>query len=410
MRAFEKSKNVLKLLSEAVSEGILLVSEQQIIIGTNTRTNEMFGYGEGELKGQPLHLLIPESFHNAHDKYVEDFHKKQGQRRMAHGRTLFGKRMNGEEFPIEVGLNPFSLLGKTYVMALVIDVSEKKEQERQIRELNSRLEEKIEARTKELEKTVVKLTREIKLRENAESKIKSALHRERELNDLKTEFLSLVSHEFKTPLSGILTSATLVGKYSRDDQQDKREKHLNTIISGVHHLNGILNDFLSVERLEKGKEVYRYTDFSLSKVVNEVVYNANMLLKDGQKIIYPENIDEIDINQDERIVSLVLTNLLHNAIKYSPEETDIDIKVELLPSKIVFHIIDLGIGIPEKNQKHIFERYYRAENARLIQGTGIGLNIVKVHVENIGGAIYFKSKSGKGSVFSVEFPLEHNAG
>src|SRR5690606_6359377 len=140
-------------------------------------------------------------------------------------------------------------------------------------------------------------------------------------------------------------------------------------------------------------------------VVNEVVYNSNMLLKDGQKIKYPDNIDEVVIHQEERIVSMVLTNLLHNAIKYSPEDTEIGIKVELHEGKIIFHIIDHGIGIPKKGQKHVFERYYRAENVLLVQGTGIGLNIVKVHLENIGGSIYFKSEEGKGSVFTVEFPF-----
>ncbi|MDX1327670.1 MAG: sensor histidine kinase, partial [Arenibacter sp.] len=136
------------------------------------------------------------------------------------------------------------------------------------------------------------------------------------------------------------------------------------------------------------------------------VYNANMLLKDGQNIKYPENIDEIEIYQEERIISLVLTNLLHNAIKYSSEDTEIAIKVDLQPTKIIFHIIDQGIGIPEKALKNIFTRYFRAENALLIQGSGIGLNIVKKHVENIGGDIYFKSRLGEGSEFSVEFPLK----
>ncbi len=113
----------------------------------------------------------------------------------------------------------------------------------------------------------------------------------------------MVSHEFKTPLSTILTSATLVGKYTTTEQQDIRVKHLKSIKTGVHHLTGILNDFLSIERLEKGKEVYRLNDFSLSKVVNEVIYNANMLLKTGQKINYPLNIEDLTIHQDEKIVS-----------------------------------------------------------------------------------------------------------
>src|SRR5690606_41246443 len=116
------------------------------------------------------------------------------------------------------------------------------------------------------------------------------------------------------------------------------------------------------------------------------------------------------IHQEQRIVSMVLTNLLHNAIKYPPEDTEIGIKVELLKGKIIFHIIDRGIGIPEKGQKHVFEKYYRADNVLLIQGTGIGLNIVKVHLENRGGSSYFKSKAVKGSVFSVEFPSVEGTG
>lgn len=410
MDVFEKNSNIFKLLSEAVSEGILVVNGDQLIMGTNQRINDMFGYEEGELKGKDLSILIPRDYHKIHDTYVTAYFKNHDTRRMAHGRTLFGIRKDKVRFPVEVGLNPFTLFGNTYVMALVIDVTEKKEKEREIFELNAQLERKIEVRTNELKRTVAKLEKEIERRVAAESKMKSALHKERELMDLKSGFLSLVSHEFKTPLSGILTSATLVGKYTEGDQQEKRQKHLQTIIGGVHHLNAILNDFLSLERLEKGKEVYRYTDFSLSKVVNEVVYNGNMLLKDGQKIKYPDNIDEVVIHQEQRIVSMVLTNLLHNAIKYSPEDTEIAIKVELLPGKIIFQVSDQGIGIPKKAQKHVFDRYYRAENVLLVQGNGIGLNIVKVHLENIGGSIYFKSEEGKGSVFTVEFPINEEVG
>jgi PAS domain S-box-containing protein len=409
MDVFEKNSNIFKMLSEAVSEGILVVNGDQYIVGTNQRTNDMFGYGDGELKGKDLNILIPQEYHAVHDAHITTYNKNHDTRRMAHGRTLFGIRKDRVRFPVEVGLNPFTLYGNTYVMALIIDATEKKEKEREIFELNAQLERKIEIRTDELKRTVAKLQKEIELREAAESKIKNALQKERELNDLKSDFLSLVSHEFKTPLSGILTSAILVGKYTEGDQQEKREKHLQTIIGGVHHLNGILNDFLSLERLEKGKEVYRFTDFSLSKVVNEVVYNGNMLLKDGQKIRYPDNIDEVVIHQEQRIVSMVLTNLLHNAIKYSPEDTEIAIKVEFPKGKIIFHVSDQGIGIPKKGQKHVFERYYRAENVLLVQGTGIGLNIVKVHLENIGGSIYFKSEEGKGSVFTVEFPFKEGA-
>lgn len=406
MRVFEKDDNIFNLLTEAVSEGILVVDKDQIIVATNSRTNDMFGYEEGELQGSSLVTLIPSSYHKAHEKHITNYNKEQSKRRMAQGRELFGLRKNQEQFPLEIGLNPISLYGSNYVMALIIDVTNIKEKEREIKELNADLEKKIKTRTTELRSTVSKLEKEIRLRVSAEKKIKSALQKERELNELKTKFLSLVSHEFKTPLSGILTSATLVGKYSKEDQQDKRDKHLRTIIGEVRRLNNILTDFLSIERIEEGKELYRFSDFSLSKVVNEVIYNSNMLLKSGQHINYPQNVEDIVIRQDEKIISLVLTNLLNNAVKYSSEDAIIDLQVELVKNNIIFKVVDEGIGIPEKDQKHIFERYFRAENVLLNSGTGIGLHIIKGHLENLNGSITFKSKENVGSTFTVTLPIE----
>lgn len=410
MRVFDQNSNIFNLLSEAVSEGILVVNKDQVIVATNSRTDEMFGYKTGELKGRPLEVLIPPSYRESHQKQVTRYHQNRDNRRMAQGRELFGLRKNREQFPLEIGLNPFSLYGNSYVMALIIDITDVKEKEREIQELNADLEKKIKRRTVELRDTVAELKKEIKLRVSAEKKIKSALQKERELNELKTKFLSLVSHEFKTPLSGIMTSATLVGKYNKEEEQAKRDKHLKTIIGEVKRLNTILTDFLSIERLREGKEVYRFTPFSLSNSINEVVYNSNMLLKSGQRINYPQNIEDVVICQDEKIVSLVLTNLLHNAIKYSSEDTVIDLRVALHDDHIVFEVIDQGIGIPEKDQKHIFERYFRAENAILNSGTGIGLHIIKGHLKNLNGDISFTSTEHQGSTFTVTLPLVHSEG
>lgn len=331
---------------------------------------------------------------------------------MGHGRDLYGVKKNGETFPVEAGLNPFDMKGENYVMSLIIDISVRKETQRQINELNNELEGKIKIRTRELEESINNLQRvnlsleqEVKRRKEAENKMKTALQKEKELSDLKTKFLSLVSHEFKTPLSGILTSVTLAGKYKLEEQQDKREKHFSTIKSKVHYLDNILNDFLSIERLESGKVKYKFTTFDLSNLVNEVVYNANITLKSGQEIEYPKDIENIILKQDEKILELVLSNLLGNAIKYSPEDTVIKFDINTDDENITFSISDQGMGIPEKDQKHIFERYFRAENALLNQGTGIGLNIAKVHLENLGGSINFTSKENVGSTFTVKLPI-----
>jgi hypothetical protein len=406
-------QDVFNVLFEAVSEGVIVVDDQQKIVSVNSSIEKMFGYQKGELVHEKLNILIPKNYHAGHGSHFKGFLNKKEKRQMGKGRDLYGARKNSDIFPLEAGLNPFEIYGKTFVMALIIDISVRKEQEEEIYKLNVELEKKVEERTKELSKTVyelktvnLQLDAENQKRIEAENKIKDALKREIELNELKTKFLSLVSHEFKTPLSGILTSTILLGKYKLAEQQEKRDKHLDTITNKVHYLNNILNDFLSVEKLETGKINYKFHPFKLSKVVNEVIYNANMLLKEGQKINYPENIDEISLTQDEKIIELSLSNLVSNAIKYSPENAVIDIDVKQDKLHTTFNIKDSGIGIPELDQKNIFNRYFRAENALLTQGTGIGLNIIKSHLKNIGGTITFESTENIGSTFIMNIVNE----
>jgi hypothetical protein len=413
---FKQNQEIFNILFNAVSEGILIVNNEQTIVAANKSVNSIFGYDEGELVNKHLSVLIPSKFHANHKEHFKGFIHKNDSRKMGHGHDLYGLTKQKNEFPVEVGLNPFEIFGQRYVLAIIVDITNRKEAEQKIEKLNQELEHKIVERTAELNNTITLLKdlnlnyqEEIKKRVEAESKIKEALRKEIELNELKTKFLSLVSHEFKTPLSGILTSSMLLGKYTLTEQQEKRDKHLKTITSKVHYLNNILDDFLSLERMETGKVNYKFTTFNLSKIVNEVVYNANMLLKSGQRINIPQNVDEYIMNQDEKILELALTNLLHNAIKYSPENTDIDMSIEQVEDILKISVTDKGMGIPEKDQKHIFNRYFRAENVLNNQGTGIGLNIVKGHLENIGGNINFVSKENVGSTFTVEIPLTYES-
>ncbi len=404
----EKMGNVFKLLSEAVSEGIIVINESQTIVAANRSAKVMFGYTDETLVGQHLNILIPSNYLPSHSNHVNLFLKKSESRSMGHSRDLFGKRKDNSQFPLEAGLNPFEIFGKKYVMALVIDITIRKSHESQINDLNLKLEDKIAERTIELNKTVLELKSEIFKRKEAEKKIKKSLKKERELNDLKTKFVSLVSHEFKTPLSGILTSASLIGKYEHKEDQPKRKKHINTIQNKVKYLNNILTDFLSIEKLESGKSNYNINQFPLKRLIKEVLYDTNMLLKNGQKIVSPREFNGIIIQSDEKILELIIFNVLNNAIKYSSENSTITLRIDEFEDSIVVSIHDTGIGIPKDEQKFIFNRYFRAANALLDQGTGIGLNIVKTHLENLGGTISFKSEENIGSTFTLEIPLISN--
>lgn len=495
---FPKDQDIFKLLLDAVSEGVVIVDEHQNIVETNDSANQMFGYAKGELIKQSLNVLIPKNYHAGHGAHFKGFMSDKARRQMGHGRDLYGAKKDGSIFPVEAGLNPFTIYDKEYVMALVIDISERKymEQERnhlasifqeslneiyvfdaktlkyinanygaqknigysleeltkmtpldikpnytesqfrtELDKLNDKGIEKIQFETFLQRKSgstypanihlqlsklgdrtvyvaiILDITEQKEYTETLEKtvairteELKTALAVEKELNDLKTKFLSMVSHEFKTPLSGILTSTILLNKYKLTEQQEKREKHINTITEKVQYLNTILNDFLSVEKLEKGKINYKFTTFRLSKVLNEIIYNANMMLKEGQHINYPDNIDEITMYQDEKILELSLSNIIYNAIKYSPEYALIDINISQNKNTTIFKVKDTGMGIPEKDQKNIFNRYFRAENALLMQGTGIGLNIVKDHLDNLNGTISFESTEHKGSTFIIELP------
>ena len=406
-----KNLDIFHILLSAVSEGVIIVDEHQKIVEANESVERIFGYERKELLKKPLNILIPPKYHAGHGAHFKSFINQNEKSQMGQGRDFFGIRKDGQIFPVEIGLNNFNIYDNNFVMALISDISIRKQRELEKQKSNENLEREVEKRTKELKKAIdeqkiliKKLDKENLKRKRAEAETKIALDKEKELNELKTKFLSLVSHEFKTPLSGILTSALLLRKYKTTEQQEKRDKHIQTITDEVHYLDTILNDFLSLDKLDKGKVNYNYNAFKISKVVNEVVYNANILLKDGQKINYPENIDDLSLYQDEKIVELALSNLVNNAIKYSFENTRIDLDIIQNEVMTIFKVKDNGIGIPLKDQKNIFNRYFRAENVLLTQGTGIGLNIVKDHLDNLNGKIYFESKENEGSIFTIELP------
>lgn len=374
---FERDQEIFNLLFEAVSEGVIVVDAQQKIVATNSSAEHMFEYSEKELIDAPLNTLIPSKYHAVHEEHFKNFMTPKNRRKMIATNEVYGVKKNEHIFPVELGLNPFQINHEEYVMVILVDITE----------------QKIYSET--LEKTVKERTHQLR----------SALKKEKDLNELKTKFLSLVSHEFKTPLSGIQSSAILLGKYHSPKHQAKREKHIRTIINEVQFLNNILEDFLSIEKLETGKVKYTYNSFPLSKVLNEAIYESNMILKEGQRIKYPENIEGITLFYDEKILKLSLSNIIVNAIKYSPENSNIEIEIQHNEEHTTICIRDYGIGIPEEEKHNIFSRYFRASNATLIQGTGIGLNIAKGHIENLGGTISFESEENIGSKFTIE--LKH---
>lgn len=373
IKSEEERHHLATIFNESLNEIYVFDTKTLKFINANYGAQKNIGYNIEELKHMTPLDIKPFAIKDEFIKTIDVLIKKNVEKLEFES---IHQRKDGTKYPVEVHLQTSYLGEKKVFVAIILDITERKN-------YTTRLENKVEERTQQL---------------------KIALNKEKELNELKTKFLSLVSHEFKTPLSGILTSSQLLSKYHLSEHQEKRDKHIKTITDKVYYLNNILNDFLSIEKLETGKVNYKFNHFKLSKIVNEVVYNANMLLKEGQQINYPEDIEDLSLYQDEKIIQLIFSNLLHNAIKYSPEGSVIDLKITQDNNVTTLSVIDEGVGIPLKDQKSIFERYFRAENVINTQGTGIGLNIAKNHLENLGGNICFNSKENLGTTFTITFP------
>ena len=234
--------------------------------------------------------------------------------------------------------------------------------------------------------------------------IQNALNKERELSGLKSRFISMASHEFRTPLSAILTSAILIGKQNKLGQEEKREKYILQIKNNVNHLVSILTDFLSLSKLEEGNIEALKERFDIVHLSKILVNESKVNLKRGQHISFNALTEQLFVNLDTKLLRRIISNLLSNASKYSKVNTNIVFKIKENHNKILIQITDQGIGIPEDEQKHLFNRFFRAKNANNIEGTGLGLNIAKHYTELMGGTIGFKSKPNVSTTFWVKLP------
>lgn len=409
-------------ICQAAVEGILVVNKKGKIMLTNDASNRMFGYNQGELMGMSINSLVPRKLREHHAGDMASYHKNPKPRRMGVGRDLSAVRKDGSEFPVEISLSNTSINEEVVSIAFCIDISERKKVEEALKKSEeqlivyaSELEEKVKDRTEKLKVTVNELEitnhelqEQIRVREKIEDEIKTALGKERDLNELKSRFVSMASHEFRTPLSTILSSASLIGKYTDDEAVEKRSKHVNRIKSSVANLTNILDDFLSLGKLEEGRVDLSLGDSDIVGLINEVIDELNVIMKRGQEIMLKVTGDPYLIQSDRRLLKNVIINVTSNAIKYSPEQSIIELSLIYKDDKVRIEIVDKGIGIPEKDQKHLFTRFFRAGNAINLEGTGLGLNIVKKYLELLNGSISFKSKLNEGSSFSIELPFKHS--
>ena len=520
----EEAIDLLKAVFKSAAEGIIIADESGTIRQVNPKSEEMFGYSEGEMVGMKIEELVPLPIKKSHVALREKYHTDPTPRPMGTGRDLEGLKKNREVFPLEIGLSHFIRDQKKYVAAFITDITERKQNEEKLADYTSSLEKKVRERTQELEHLNLGLLREnkerksmeLKLRESqqlyeliaqnfpkgiisildsnfqflfaagkglhkdnepnigdhfllrfpveirekiethlkntlkgitgsreyesndknyilqsvpiennagkidkllvveeditelkhVELEVRANLAREKELNVMKSRFVSMASHEFRTPLTTVLSSINLISKYTKEEDQPRRDKHISRIKTSVKNLTEILNDFLSLERLESGSLDPQIVEVSIPDIIEESVEQMNGLLKADQEVIVNKKLVKNQIDTDPRLLKNIIINLLSNAIKYSPDGKEVFFDFKLDEKEMYIEIRDQGIGIPESEQKNLFQRFFRAGNAVNIQGTGLGLHIVKKYVELLGGNISLESKEQIGTTIKVLIPHE----
>ena len=362
-----KIDNRFEALFNSASMAIIVVDSKGVINMANPFANTLFAYTEETMVGQMLEQLIPQRHHAKHVGHRDGYIDKPNARSMGVGMTLSAIKKDGTEFPVEISLGHFKTEEDRYAIAFIADITKRK--------IN---EEKIIAQQLEMEK-------------------------EKEVNDLKSRFVSMASHEFRTPLSTVLSSVSLLSKYTTTEDQSKRDKHIDRIKSSVKTLTDILNEFLSLGRIEEGKVDTNPEVFDLVEFMNGMNNEMSVLLKPGQNFIFNHK-GNTQTYTDTNLLKHIMINLLSNAIKFSPENANIIIDAEVTSSHTKISITDKGIGIPASDQVHLFERFFRATNVTNIQGTGLGLHIVGRYVELLNGTIHCQSEFENGSSFIINLP------
>lgn len=393
--------------------GIIVTNNQGKIVNFNKYAETQFGYTKKEITGQVVDMLLPTSTHERHVKYREQYYHHPEPRIMGHGRDLFAQSKDGTTFPVDVSLSHYVVKDETFVIAFVIDITVRKKHEAmamkqkdelhsitaEIKSMNLELEQKVEDRTKMLREALTEL-------ERSKEELNLAYENEKVLNELKSGFVTVASHEFRTPLTTILSSAYLLEKYNEPGADPKVEKHIGKIKVAVDGMKNILEDFLSLGKMEEGlmqANMEIVSPAEIDNIFNDLVQELDGLLKKGQKINFTNSIQQ-DVLVDKNLIKNILINLVSNAIKFTEENGIIHLSSVFAGHSLIICVEDKGMGISEEDQKHLFERFFRGKNADHIQGTGLGLHIVGKYLDLMEGRISLKSKLNEGTVVTIYIP------
>lgn len=391
--------NSAKLLSsiiETAIDGIITIDSFGIVETINPAALKLFGYEADEVIGQNIKILMPEPDRSRHDMYIQNYQKTGVKKIIGIGREVLGRKKDGTTFPFRLAVSEVVYDNFSIFAGFIHDLSKEKKIEEDLFRHLEELENTVENRTKDLRESVQEL-------EQAKMEVSNSLMKEIELNQLKSRFVSMASHEFRTPLSAVQLSASLIEKYVQKEDTSNILKHTYKIKNSVQLLNSILSDFLNLERLESGKIAVNKESVNLVSLAEEITEEMQLICKKNQHILYQHTGSTGMFLLDSNLIKNAIINLISNAIKYSGEDSFIQFMTEIEDDSCTIMVSDNGIGIPKEEQIHLFEAFFRANNTGSIPGTGLGLNIVKRYISLMGGEVTFESEVGKGTTVTLKF-------
>jgi PAS domain S-box-containing protein len=348
------AKEMFRLAVEACPSGMVMTDHDGKMIMVNTELERQFGYARDELIGQPVDMLVPDRMRMRHAHLRDKFSPKPESRRVGAGRDLLGRRKDGSEFPVEVGLNPIDAGGRLLVLGVIFDISERKEVER-----------------------------------------------------LKDEFVATVSHELRTPLTSISGSLSLLACQWSDKLPESAMRLVSIAHKNVQRLVRLINDILDIEKIESGRVEFNIVRAGLRQVAEQAIEDNRALAEEfGVDLRLDAGSVEAEVNADPDRLAQVVANLLSNAIKFSSRGGEVLVAVEKPGDFCRISVRDHGSGIPKEFRSRIFSKFAQADgtNSRRKGGTGLGLSIVKQIVERLGGQVGFDDAPGGGTIFHVELP------
>jgi PAS domain S-box-containing protein len=395
----ENEEKFRSLFEDHSAVELLINPQNGEIVDANKAASEYYGYSIDTLKGMSVSMINVLS----REEIAEKMNAVQKEGR---GNFIFKHRMaNGEIRDVENYSSKIVIGGREFLHSIIHDITDKKKIEYELSKYQEHLEILVEERTQEIETINEQLIKEMELKMEAEKLLQDSLSKEKELSSLKSRFISTASHEFRTPLTSVLTSTELIQRYFDKWDKLKLDEHLDRIKRSVEYLTKLMDNILTVNKAEAGKIVFTPEKIDLNElcleVIEELHLRTNEIINFNYEFVGEDKIFMLDYRQAEHI----LHNLLSNAVKYSPNGGVVKLGVASDAEKLEITVKDQGIGIPTEDMTHLFEPFHRSKNTIDIKGTGLGLSIVKHAVELHNGKIEVNSAEGIGTTFIVTIPL-----